>query len=146
MTCASRFRFVRRVLVGAFICAMGLNAFSLTAIAATSSGGVTIQGCMAQRVVRPSSYSLGCGSGTYVIAHAHWIDWGGARARGSGSYVVNTCTPTCASNHDERYRATFVVHGIRSTSRGQVYRSLTIHYSNDGHEEKVTWALPPFSG
>jgi hypothetical protein len=146
MICSSRFRLTQLVLAGAFIGANLVNVCPLAANAATVSHGVSIQGCMAQRVVRPSSYSLGCGSGTYVITNAHWTGWGSPRAHGNGNYVLNTCTPTCAANHNASYRATFVVRGIRPTTRGDVYRSLTIYYRKGGHKEKVTWALPPFSG
>jgi hypothetical protein len=101
-------------------------------------------GCLSQRLVRPSTYSLGCGSGTYVITNAHWVNWGVDGARGTGSYVVNTCSPTCAADNNVSYSASFVVRNIKPTASGPVYKVITIRYLQAGKYTKISWTLPPF--
>ena len=126
---------------------LGVGSLSLGVDSATASSvshEVAMLGCLSQRMVRPSSYTLGCGSGTYVITNVRWTVWGQTAARGNGKYVLNTCTPTCSADKNVAYRATFVANGVRSTSGGMVYESLTIDYLKDGHDSSVTWALPPF--
>src|ERR1035441_4047221 len=97
-----------------------------------------------QRLVRPSSDPLGCGSGTYVLTNVHWADWGGSKARGTGNYVLNTCSPTCAADNNVSYHATFVLDHVRTTSRGRVYGALRINYLHHGRHSTVKWDLPPF--
>jgi hypothetical protein len=144
MSSSNRVRRSRAVLAGTLICfgSLGLGAASANAVSVTHQ--VAMLGCLSQRMVRPPSYTLGCGSGTYVITNVHWTVWGRTSARGTGNYVLNTCTSTCSDDNNVSYRATFVAHGVRATSGGLVYRSLTIDFVQGGNHSSVTWALPPF--
>lgn len=132
------------VLVGALVSFGSLSVGLETVNAATESHDVAMLGCLSQRLVRPSSYTLGCGSGTYVLTNVHWADWGGSKARGTGNYVLNTCSPTCAADNSVSHHATFVLDHVRKTSRGRVYGALTINYLHHGRHSTVTWDLPPF--
>jgi hypothetical protein len=132
------------VLVGALVSIGSLSLGEESASAASVSHEAAMLGCLSQRMVRPSSYTLGCGSGTYVITNVHWTVWGRTDARGTGKYVLNTCTSTCSDDNNVSYPATFNAHGLRSTPGGMVYQSLTINYLKAGHRSSVTWALPPF--
>jgi hypothetical protein len=138
----SAVRRVQALLVGLFIFSGSLVGGVQVSNATTDAHEVAILGCLSQRLVRPSTYSLGCGSGTYVITNAHWINWGSAGARGTGNYVVNTCSPTCDNN--VTYAASFVVRNIRPTAEGPVYKVITIHYLLGEEYTKISWALPPF--
>jgi len=102
--------------------------------------------CSSARLERPLHYVLGCGSGTYVLTEIHWLQWGGATARGKGLYVFDTCSPTCAADHNVSYHATFVVKGVTQTPRGRIYKKITISYSHGERHSDVIWSLPPFSG
>lgn len=132
------------VLTGTLISIGSLSLGVDTANASSVSHDVAMLGCRSQRMVRSSSYTLGCGSGTYVITNARWTAWGQTVARGTGKYGLNTCTPSCSDDNHVAYRATFATNGVRSTSVGMVYKSLTINYVKDGHHASVTWAPPPF--
>lgn len=144
MKSSKRVRGTLIVLAGATV-GFGSLSFGIeTSNASSVPHDVAMLGCLSQRMVRPTSYTLGCGSGTYVITNAHWIAWGRTSARGKGNYVLNTCTSACSDDNNVKYRATFVAHDVQSTSGGMVYRSLTINYLKDGHHSTVTWALPPF--
>ena len=144
MKSSNRVRRSRVMLAGTLISVGSLSFGVESANASSVSHEVAMLGCLSQRMVRPPSYTLGCGSGTYVITNMHWTSWGRTNARGMGNYVLNTCTPTCSDDNNVSYHATFVAHGVRSTSGGMVYRSLTINYLKSGHQSSVTWALPPF--
>lgn len=135
---------MRAVLVGALVSLGSVSVGLETANAVTDAHNVALLGCLSQRLVRPSSYTLGCGSDTYVLTNVHWADWGRSEARGTKIYVLNTCSPTCAADHNVSYHATFVLDHVRTTSRGNVYGALTINYLHDGRHSAVTWDLPPF--
>jgi hypothetical protein len=115
-----------------------------TANASSFSHEMAVLGGLSERKVRPPSYSLGCGSGTDVITNMHWTAWGRTAARRTRDYVLNTRTPSRSDDKNASYHATFLAHGIRSTSGGMAFRSLTISYIQSGHRSSVTWALPPF--
>ncbi|MHB8379488.1 MAG: hypothetical protein ACYDB2_06160 [Acidimicrobiales bacterium] len=137
-------RTVLAVLTGALIGTGSLSIGVDTASAAHVAHDVAMLGCLSQRMVRPSSYTLGCGSRTYVMTKVHWTAWGRTAARGTGRYELNTCTPSCSNANNVSYRATLMANGVRSTPSGMVYESLTINYVKGGHHTSVTWALPPF--
>jgi hypothetical protein len=132
------------LLVGLFVFSGSLVGGVDVANATTDAHQVAMLGCLSQRLVKPSTYSLGCGSGTYVITNAHWVNWGNDGARGTGNYVVNTCSPTCAADNNVSYSASFVVRNIKATANGPVYKVITIRYLHAGKHTKISWALPPF--
>jgi hypothetical protein len=132
-------------LIGLFVFTGSLVGSVDAANATSDAHQVAMLGCLSQRLVKPSTYSLGCGSGTYVITNAHWVNWGIDGARGTGNYVVNTCSPTCAADNNDSYSASFVVRNIKPTARGPVYKVITIRYLQAGKFTKISWTLPPFS-
>ncbi|HEV3267629.1 MAG TPA: hypothetical protein VGZ68_04445 [Acidimicrobiales bacterium] len=144
MKSSIRVRATTAVITGILFSVGSLSLGQTSANASTVSHEVAMLGCLSQRMVRPASYILGCGSGTYVITNVHWTTWNSTNARGTGKYVLNTCTSTCSDDNNVAYPATFNAHGIRSTTSGMVYQSLTITYLKAGHRTSVTWALPPF--
>src|ERR1017187_2950901 len=145
MSVSSKWRRTATALAGIFSLFATMVFEVPVANAATGAHQVAVLGCLSQRLVRPATYNLGCGSGTYVITNASWTDWGSTGARGTGNYVVNTCSPNCAADVNDSYSASFVVHNIKSTAGGPVYKTITIRYLQGGKYVRVTWALPPFS-
>jgi hypothetical protein len=117
----------------------------LFASVSSASARTAVLTCGSSRVVRPLRYELGCGSGTYVVTNIHWRAWGTNVASGSGTYVTNDCTPTCASGRDVKIHATVTLSNESSTPHGPVFRRAVIHFVKDGHPKSSSWALPPFA-
>ena len=117
----------------------------LGALPSAASATTRVLTCAHARVERPPRYDLGCGSGTYVLTDLHWVAWTGSSATASGTYVVNTCVPTCAAGHDASYHATISLGSVSATSHGRLFRRARIRYRLRGALTTTSWALPPFS-
>jgi hypothetical protein len=55
--------------------------------------------------VRPGSFTLTCADGNDALSHLSWSSWTASAARGTGTDVVNDCTPYCAVGKFHSYRA-----------------------------------------
>jgi hypothetical protein len=99
-------RAVRRLTLSACLVALALVAVPAVA----SSGSNRVVGECTKSQTRPTEIVLACADGNAYVNHIHWTAFGGATARGTGTYVFNTCTPNCAAGtfkHDSvRFTAT----------------------------------------
>jgi hypothetical protein len=55
--------------------------------------------------VRPGSYTLTCADGNNYLSHLSWASWSASSASGTGTEMVNDCTPYCAAGKFRGYRA-----------------------------------------
>ena len=55
--------------------------------------------------VRPGSYTLTCADGNKYLSHLSWSSWSPSAAAGTGTEMVNDCTPYCAAGKFRSYRA-----------------------------------------
>jgi hypothetical protein len=55
--------------------------------------------CAMHAQTRPGTYILACGDGNGYVNKLQWASWGSSAAFAAGSYVINTCTPSCAAGH-----------------------------------------------
>jgi len=84
--------------------------------------------CAHQPVVRPRQFTVTCGDANEGLERLHWTQWGGAKAKATGRYVENTCTPYCAAGHFKRYRAEITAtHLLRKDGTGR-YRTIVVHF------------------
>jgi hypothetical protein len=67
--------------------------------AATASSRPVVISCLMKHQVKPSMYTLACADGGALIKKMHWASWAGSAAFGSGTYSINTCTPSCVAGH-----------------------------------------------
>jgi hypothetical protein len=81
----------------------------LAATAFAAGGKNRVVGDCTKSQVKPTEIVLACGDGNAEVLHIHWQSFGGARAAGSGSYVYNTCTPTCVAGKFKSYSVTLTV-------------------------------------
>lgn len=84
--------------------------------------------CAHQPVSEPTEYTVTCGGAHSGIEHVTWTSWGGGHATGTGTYVENTCTPTCAAGLLDRYPIKLLADRIRVRDGSGVYRSITISF------------------
>lgn len=55
--------------------------------------------------VRPGSFTLTCADGNDYLSHLSWTSWSASSASGSGTDLVNDCTPYCAAGKFHSYPA-----------------------------------------
>jgi hypothetical protein len=55
--------------------------------------------CGAHAQTRPGQYTLTCGDGYAYVNGLHWASWGTTAAFATGSYIINTCIPSCVAGH-----------------------------------------------
>jgi hypothetical protein len=78
--------------------AVAIVLLAVCASAALASGGRNrVVGDCNKSQIKPSEIILACADGNAGVEHIHWTSFGGATARGSGSYFYNTCTPSCVA-------------------------------------------------
>ena len=63
-------------------------------------------GCERTAHVRPASVVIACADGNFYFKGIRWRSWGATGAAGSGTAVLNDCTPYCAAGHFHSYAAT----------------------------------------
>jgi hypothetical protein len=98
------------------------------AFAATGKNRV-VGGCT-QSQTKPSEIILACADGNAGVNHIHWTTFGGATARGTGSYFYNTCTPTCVAGKVKSYSVTLTASKAQPCFDSQSdYRALSLVFA-----------------
>jgi hypothetical protein len=72
---------------------------------AATQPGVVVVNCAGKQQIRPSNFVLTCADANNSLEAVHWLDWAAAQAFGTGSEIVNTCTPDCADGKLAHYPA-----------------------------------------
>ncbi len=65
----------------------------------TTASAPVVVNCSMHGQTRPGTYILACGDGNAYVSKLRWASWGSSAAFATGSYVINTCTPSCAAGH-----------------------------------------------
>ena len=65
-----------------------------------------LAGCDRAAHVRPTAVVIACADGNFSFKGVRWRSWGATDAAGSGTAVLNDCTPYCAAGHFHAYPAT----------------------------------------
>lgn len=76
-------------------------------------------GCERVPHVRPSSVVIACADGNFFFKGIRWRTWGPGGASGSGTAVLNDCTPYCAAGHFHSYPATIALSHVVTCKKGR---------------------------
>jgi hypothetical protein len=68
-------------------------------VSRTTASAPVVVNCATHAQTRPGTYILACGDGNGYVNGLHWASWGSSAAFATGSYVFNTCTPSCVAGH-----------------------------------------------
>jgi hypothetical protein len=121
------------VLLGASV----LGASVLVAVVLPAAASAGPQSTSRTRVIssctkatyEPHSYVLTCGDGNIAIRKATYSRWGAASASGRGTYVYNTCTPSCAAGTFKHHPVTFTLGRARMVDGQKLFTRMTIFYA-----------------
>ncbi|HEV2426712.1 MAG TPA: hypothetical protein VGS61_00665 [Acidimicrobiales bacterium] len=84
--------------LGAIALAAASFAVGLSAAAAPLPPLPTGVGCEANAHVRPAQVILSCADDNSYFGSIHWTTWTAASATGTGQFMLNSCTPNCATS------------------------------------------------
>ena len=125
---------------------MGLKHVHFSTSPCPAAGGprkIAMVSCSSVRLVRPTSYTLGCGNGAYVLTTMKWKSWGGSTASGTAVYTLNTGIPNCAAGNDVSYNTVITANDVGMTKNGYIYKKILLFYKNHARPARVWGTLPP---
>ena len=107
----------------AAIAALGASGTGFASTAGPAARPVVIVNC-GRAQVEPTQFVLACADGNAYLKGLHWVSWHSV-AFGSGTEVVNDCSPTCVGGKFYSYPALITVWraAARPGHHGQQYFS-----------------------
>lgn len=133
-------RLASRCVAGAVL-AVASVAVGLTATAAPLPPLPTGVGCEANAHVRPTQVVLSCADDNSYFASIHWSTWTATSATGTGQFMLNSCTPNCATSRVVDRGAVRLVASDPTTSVGRfVFIRLRVTRLSTHRSATFTWA------
>lgn len=128
---------VRRLILIAL--AVSLALFAVPALAAGGSNRVAV--CTKSQA-KPSTIVLFCGDDNAYVNKIRWSAFGGATAKGSGTYTFNPCKPDCAAGKFQSYGVTFTASQAKPCWDGHDdYRALALDFAAGAPYKTKTFTL-----
>jgi hypothetical protein len=95
---------------------------------------------------KPRQIVIACGDGTEVLKGLHWSRWKSAKATGSGTDYMNSCTPDCAAGHRTPYPATVALTMPVTCSGRPVFSRMVVTFTHARPHRRRTetdrWTCP----
>jgi hypothetical protein len=107
------------------------------AAAAPSAHTRVISSCTTAKY-RPHQYILTCADANTEITHAKYSSWSAKSAAGHGTFVYNTCEPSCAAGKFKHHPVDFSLGRVRTVGGKRLFTRMYVSYA--GLSE--TFALP----
>jgi hypothetical protein len=117
--------------------ATGATMIAGPAAAAPTTHTKVISSCTAA-TFKPQKYVLTCADANTAITHATYSSWTATFAQGRGTYVYNTCQPSCAAGTFKHHPVTFSLGRARTVGGKRLFTRMFVSYA--GLTE--TFALP----
>lgn len=102
--------------------------------------------CGRNAASEPETFSVLCGSGTYVLKNLHWQSWGSEEADAVGTYFEKDCVPNCAQGMLQGYPVRVQADGIQQSGTVSRYKRLTLNFAGVapkwlGPDKRISVAL-----
>jgi len=108
--------------------------------AATRTVLATQVACRASFQVRPHEIVLACADENAYFGALRWTSWTAAVARGDGAYMLNPCSPTCASSNVRNQGRVRVVASRPRTAHGtRFFSRLSVTLVKNGRVLVMQW-------
>jgi hypothetical protein len=98
------------------------------AAAAPSSHTKVISSCTTA-TYRPQKYVLTCADANTQITHATYSAWTATSAQGRGTFVYNTCRPSCAAGTYKHHPVTFSLGRARTIGGKRLFTRMFVSYA-----------------
>ena len=103
-------------------------AIATFAMSASAASPLKITNCN-KAASSPKLLTLTCGDGNTVLKGMTWSSFGAATATGKGTFVSNTCEPSCAEGKNVSYAVTVKAMGSKKCKGATVYAKLSLTYT-----------------
>jgi hypothetical protein len=99
-----------------------------TAATTAASRTLVISSCTTAKY-RPHQYVLTCADGNIAIRHATYSSWSARAADGHGTYVYNTCRPSCAAGTFKHHPVHFRLSRVRTAHGKHLFTRISVSYA-----------------
>jgi hypothetical protein len=120
--------------------ALVIAAFAMSASAAAP---LKITNCNRSQS-KPKTVVLTCGDANTALKNVSWSSFGASTAKGTGTFVTNTCEPNCAAGKNVSYPVSVVATGSKKCKGGAVYSKLSLTFTGSkkpGSSVQRKWTL-----
>lgn len=134
----------KHAVIALAIVASGI-AVAPAALAAQGGGSPKIVACTSKGTVleyKPTSYILTCADANASLTKLTWQQWNAGTAKGAGTFVSNTCEPTCAAGTFVESAAMVSLTRPRKVEGEKAFTRITVTTKTDGKVTKVTYDAP----
>jgi hypothetical protein len=107
--------------------ASGIALFAAPATAAPAHT-LAISACTAAKY-RPHHYVLTCADANTQITHAMYSSWSARTAEGRGTFVYNTCVPSCAAGTFKHHPVRFTLGRPRTVGSQRLFTRIWVSYA-----------------
>jgi hypothetical protein len=98
------------------------------AAAATGSHTLVFSSCTTAKY-EPHHYVLTCADGGIQIRRATYSSWSARIAAGRGTYVYNTCRPSCAAGTFKHHPVDFSLRRVRTVGGKRLFTRMYVSYA-----------------
>lgn len=102
---------------------------TVAAHSATPAGTPKVLTCAGKVVVRPAGYVLSCADANAYFTGLSWQSWGTTAAVATGTFVQNSCEPSCAAGRFVKHSARLTLSLPRPTKYGLLYSAARYSYT-----------------
>ena len=91
--------------------------------------------------MKPGTFPLWCFHSDNALKDVTWSEWGSSRAKGRGTYTVNTCRISCAEGPWKDYPATVVADRVRRVDGTAAFTRIVFTFDDRGPGNRSSLTL-----
>ena len=115
------------------VTALAGSAFALAPAATAAPSDTYLITCTGNKVIKPSSFTLGCVDASTTLTNLKWTSWDSNGARGTGTLAWNTCLPeTCAAGKVLKYKVKVRLGGLASAPGLETWSKMYVTFNDLG--------------
>lgn len=131
----------RRLISGLMVMLLPLVAPSCASTTASAASTLLMACPTDHAMVEPHQFLLLCGDGAAQVSDIRWTSWTDSSAKGTGTYDVNGCVPSCGAGRTVSYPATLVVDTPQSRDGAAYFTTVTVAFEESGMTRKMSYHL-----
>jgi hypothetical protein len=108
--------------------ATGAALTAAPAAAVTKTHTMVISSC-SKATYKPHQYVLTCADAYTQIHHAKYSSWSAKGAQGHGTFVYNTCVPSCVAGKTKHHPVEFTLGRVRTVGGQKLFTRMYVSYA-----------------
>ena len=120
------------------VLAIGGLALSSPASAAPAAPKVSNCGGLS---VKPTGLVLSCADADTALETLKWTSWGSSKARATGIFSENDCSPTCAAGMFHRYKAVVTLSAPKTVKGTKVFTKARVVFPGITDQSNRTFTI-----